>query len=359
MATNENESRALLSNNESANSSPSHSSTDLNNQRNQNMINEQQFPQHKTKPEVTNQHQEESHQMSQSKKRTILYICLATTLIITFIIMLATVIGTVIFVMNSLQKIPQVESVVPNVKLSSFNGILNTEKHSNSYPEFIKHPNDLKAVPGSLVFLPCQLDSEVKCFWLRNNELVTNDDRYNYESQHATQDCSITINNLKRIDYAYWTCGYYENDHERIKSNEALITEGATFTVKPSNQTVQLGDSVSLDCKFNKDVECVWLRNENIVTINNRYSYASEEQLLKSDCSLKITNVKPIDLTSWSCGITSELNDENLMSDKIFIQIKSDIPTDVQPEINKKGELKNNQLKFYFYLMKLINFPHK
>ncbi|GAB6029528.1 hypothetical protein CHUAL_005278 [Chamberlinius hualienensis] len=336
MATNENESRALLSNNESANSSPSHSSTDLNNQRVQNMINAQQFPQHKTKSEVINQHYEESHQMPQSNKRTILYLCLATTLIITFIIMMATIIGTVIFVMKSLRNIPQVESVVTNIKMSDLMGKLNTEENSHSYPEFLKQPNNLTAVPGSSVFLPCQFDSEVKCFWLRNNELVTNDARYNYESQHATKDCSITINNLKRVDYASWTCGYYEKIHESRKSKEAFIKEDAMFTVKPSNQTVQLGDNTILNCKFNKDVECVWLRNENIVTINDRYSYASGEQHLKSDCSLKIRNVKGIDLASWFCGINSDSNDGNLMSNKIFIKLKSDIPTELNSENNDK-----------------------
>ncbi|GAB6029527.1 hypothetical protein CHUAL_005277 [Chamberlinius hualienensis] len=272
-------------------------------------------------------------------------VCLISIIIIIFITLFVTVIITTIYVLVNLQQTPEPEQISINysnsnkqIPMSSFANVDVISERKT--PAFLKQPKDVTTSEGLSITLECTFDSGVMCYWLRNDDIIKNDDRYAYNSNTPTTDCSIKISGVEYIDFAIWKCGYIDGNDNELISDSVLVTEALKFFENLEDKQVSLGDDVVFDCKFNAPVTCSWLRDHNVVTINGRYSYVDDGNEPKRDCSLKIKNVKDIDIDTWSCGGTADTEPNQFVIRNMRLTLNDEASLDESPKpiSGKSGE---------------------
>ncbi|GAB6026792.1 hypothetical protein CHUAL_013288 [Chamberlinius hualienensis] len=165
---------------------------------------------------------------------------------------------------------------------------------------------------GSVVQLYCDLDEKpTKCLWQRRSALTEIVGRYQFLKRYES-DCSIEIQQLKEFDMGEWKCsGLFENDvivesqtifltveHERVAVIDQVPTD------QPLNafeKTVELNSEVTLNCEFDNIGNCAWLRNNDHVEIEGRYSFTKSHNGGIKDCSITIKEVRDVDFGDWQC----------------------------------------------------------
>ena len=97
------------------------------------------------------------------------------------------------------------------------------------------------------------------------------------------------------------------------------------FSQEPDNTIVQLGDNVTLNCIFDKEIDCVWQRNGFELDISNRYDYIDEKKgKMTKDCSIRLRNVTRWDIARWVCGSMGDSRKDGIMSKEVRLIDKSE-----------------------------------
>jgi len=103
---------------------------------------------------------------------------------------------------------------------------------------------------------------------------------------------------------------------------------------KPNeNATVAKGSTVVLQCYFNSNVNCAWVRSGILLIIGQRYNYQEGNGENTKDCSLLIENLSEIDIGEWRC---ENLGDDSTSSVRrslvhVAMQNSIDINTGTRP----------------------------
>lgn len=98
--------------------------------------------------------------------------------------------------------------------------------------------------------------------------------------------------------------------------------KNTTIIEQPQNQTVHLGQSVILNCKFNRPVMCAWFNNESFYTIPSRIQFIGEFNNGHSyDCSINITKVRKPDIDAgWQCTkLKDDYHDSPVISNEAWL----------------------------------------
>lgn len=179
---------------------------------------------------------------------------------------------------------------------------------------------------GQEVILQCKFNTTTSCGWKQNQETIyisSYSGKYTYNNSDGdnTRDCSLKIKTFNVTDIATWRCYTALGMHETVQySRLASITAESPIAYigimqNPKHQTVNIGEHVILDCKFNISVFCSWvqLNRTTIHSIDeNPHYWFLDSHVTKTDCSLRINSVQLIDEGLWTCE--GKFNDLSLAS---------------------------------------------
>jgi len=200
-------------------------------------------------------------------------------------------------------------------------------------PQLIAQPpSKVYVSEGKRLNLTCTFRPQdlVECVWLRRGYHLEIDNRYKYinaKNGYKTSDCSITITDIKPMsDLGLWQCGSMaDSTTDGVMSDEIQLILEEHFIQEPNNTSVQLGSNTTLHCIFDKEVDCVWLRNGFQLEISNRYDYISDKNgKMTKDCSIYIRNVTQWDKGKWTCGSMADAHRDGLMSKEVNLILQQD-----------------------------------
>ncbi|GAB6022140.1 hypothetical protein CHUAL_006281 [Chamberlinius hualienensis] len=92
---------------------------------------------------------------------------------------------------------------------------------------------------------------------------------------------------------------------------------------QPSNISSVVSQTVQLDCIFDKEVNCVWLKNDNHLNIAERHQYKDRNGQATVDCSIVISCLAEYDSGVWQCANMADSNGNSIAkSTRIWLRIE-------------------------------------
>lgn len=171
---------------------------------------------------------------------------------------------------------------------------------------------------GQEVILECKFNTTTYCEWTHNSstmypgsleEMIV----YNNSNGKNTSDCSLKIKAFNVSNSGTYQCSSSSMaHHHQVSSGVSKISlESLNANIgivqHPENKTIQHGQAVILECKFNIYVECIWVQHKGntIYTVsmgdyNGHYQFVDTHRL-RRDCTLEITSAKHRDKGLWTC----------------------------------------------------------
>jgi len=103
-------------------------------------------------------------------------------------------------------------------------------------------------------------------------------------------------------------------------------------TFKPyETATVAKGSTVALQCYFNSNVNCAWVRRGILLTIGQRYKYQEGNGEDTKDCSLLIENIAEIDDGEWKCESLGDDSKISVTGSLVQVAIQNSIDISTRP----------------------------
>ncbi|GAB6022026.1 hypothetical protein CHUAL_006176 [Chamberlinius hualienensis] len=247
--------------------------------------------------------------------------------------------------------------------------------------QIVKEPKAIIFVYGRYpVSLECVFNANVDCSWMINGYQMKVDDYYWDQSARGrnTKDCSIILENgFEKFDEGTWTCSNVVNDKSTNKSISTKIelkvektfhspsassADWANFIVFIPALTLALtlaisiyyietiyrftqpeslivvadGNNVLLNCEFNANVDCIWIKNGIQTEVDEYFSDQSTRGSNTRLCSIILENAtREVHEGNWICSnkVNANIN-KAIQSQVAEIKIKdaeesNDIRADV------------------------------
>jgi hypothetical protein len=94
-------------------------------------------------------------------------------------------------------------------------------------------------------------------------------------------------------------------------------------TVMPNqNADVEFGDTIMLICTFEKPVNCGWSRGGFLLDFERRYTYATGNGSMTTECSMIIRQFQQIDHGEWKCEGLGDSEKPSTLGSSVNLSLK-------------------------------------